>query len=520
MVFALQADSPDSPCRTIAPAMPTPLSFPRATWKGRAERRFFRTMAAGSVFAGLGISVVTPMASVAQSLTADPSVAARSTGTSLPNTPAEPTSPRRQGLQWELVDSETYNTTTVPSSKAGSSPSPSAPHNQSQARSSTESASTELRASRQPGLTWELVTPEGRAESGSQQIDVVAQPSAKPDQAAPPSSVGTSTQAITASNQPSSTGIDGRPGWEWVKPGEEFNSSDVAKEIEEREAARSAAAQTVESGENEKLNPPGRPMIMGMSKAFTVNRTVYPDTSITVPNGFKRDPKHFFSASLIGTDEARRPFIGCRGDNTCRDAELEAELALLQAGPASLELLYNVASLGYSTSYSYQTLGFRLAANIAPNIGLAFGGESLVYLDKSSNERCSIYDSCAPFKGTSWFAVASAAFPLQSKSPTPPVIVLTAGAGNGYYGYDGSGDDQQWGPIGSISFALNQHVSFSAEYTGYGISAGISAKPFEFPLVASFFVTDFLGNTPSHIKDSCPDGSCSARLLGRLTFSF
>jgi len=336
--------------------------------------------------------------------------------------------------------------------------------------------------SERAGLNWELVEP-------------AVAPSPDQTEAAQP--------LITAS-----------PTWEAVVPGEEFTAVDVAREVDAQEAARQNALAELEGPDS------GEVKVMSMSKAFTVNRVLYSDASITIPNAFKRDPQHFFTLSLIGTDQVRRPFTGCRGDNTCRDAELEAELAILQSGPVSLELLYNAASIGLNTNYGDQTLGFRLAANISPTIGLAFGGESLLYLDRTSDQRCSIYDSCAPLKGTSWFAVASAAFPLSSKSPTPPVIVATAGAGSGYYGFDGSGDDTRWGPIASLSLSPNQFYSFSAEYTGYGISAGVSIRPFEIPLVVSLFATDFLGNTPSQIKEFCPSNNCSARLLGRLTLSF
>lgn len=267
--------------------------------------------------------------------------------------------------------------------------------------------------------------------------------------------------------------------------------------------------------------PTAPPLIMGMSRGITVNRTLYPDVSLTIPNGFKRDPQHFFSAALNGANQVRRTNSGCRGRSSCSDAEFSAELALLQSGPASVELLYNLESIGIGNPPSAQSLGFRLAANLSSNVGLAIGGDSLIYLDRGSDQICTLYGNCAPFKGRSLFAVASAAFPLSSSSPTPPVLTLTAGAGNGYYGYDGSGDDTRWGPIGSVAVALNSQVALGAEYSGYAISAGISVKPFQnFPLTGSLFVTDFLGYTPDYIRKACPNESCSIRYLGRLTVSF
>ncbi|MEB3275877.1 MAG: hypothetical protein VKM92_02815, partial [Cyanobacteriota bacterium] len=125
---------------------------------------------------------------------------------------------------------------------------------------------------------------------------------------------------------------------------------------------------------------------MAMSRGITVNRVLYPDVSITVPNGFKRDPQRFLSVSLDATNQIRTAaFTGCRGQSSCPDAELNAELALLQAGPMSLELLYTVANAfpdsNNSSAFTAQQLGFRLAANLSPTFGVAIGGESQLDLD-------------------------------------------------------------------------------------------------------------------------------------------
>lgn len=262
--------------------------------------------------------------------------------------------------------------------------------------------------------------------------------------------------------------------------------------------------------------------VMGLSRGITVNRELYPDVALTIPNGFRRDPQRFLSLSFDGTNQVRRRnFKGCRGESTCPDAEFNGELALLQAGPASLELLYTVANvisdINTPNPWSFQQLGFRLAANITPTIGLAFGGESQITLD----EYAPVDADGAQLKGRTLFAVASAAFPLSSR-PNPPVLTVTAGAGNGYYGFNGTtASDSQWGPIGSVSYAFNNRIAVGVEYSGYALSAGVSVRPLEsFPLTASLFATDFLGNVPSNIEGSCFNQSCSVRFLGRLTYSF
>jgi hypothetical protein len=266
-----------------------------------------------------------------------------------------------------------------------------------------------------------------------------------------------------------------------------------------------------------------QPTVMGMSRGISVNRMLYPDISITVPSGFKRDPQKFLSLSLDATNQVRRSnFTGCRGGSSCPDAEFNAELALLQSGPASLELQYNVANVftdaNNSRAWEYQGLGFRLGVNVSPLVGIAIGGESLIVLD---GKYAPVDLDGSQLKGRTLYAVASAAIPL-SASLTPPVLTVSAGAGSGYYGFNANGaSDSQWGPFGSISYAFNDRIAVGAEYSGYAISAGVSLKPIkDLPLMASIYATDFLGSTPSYIGAYCPDGGCATRVLGRLTYSF
>lgn len=268
---------------------------------------------------------------------------------------------------------------------------------------------------------------------------------------------------------------------------------------------------------------PSAPRVMGLSRGISVNRSFYPDVALTIPNGFKRDPQRFLSLSMEGTNQVRRPsFTACRsGSSSCPDVELNAELALLQSGPASLEVLYNVASVfsdSNNSAYRAQALGFRAAVNLTSTTGLAIGGESQLNLD---NVYCPVDEDCLQFKGRTLFAVLSTAIPM-SRQTKPAVLTLNAGVGNGYYGFNGNGaSDSQWGPFGSISYAFNEYIALGAEYSGYAISAGVSLKPFKgLPLTGTLYVTDFLGNVPSYLENYCRNGDCYPRLLGRVTYSF
>jgi hypothetical protein len=308
--------------------------------------------------------------------------------------------------------------------------------------------------------------------------------------------------------------------WQMINP--------LAQQAANRPHKEPALAQDA-SDRTDKVTPKSpssvkQPTVMGISRGITVNRMLYPDVSITVPSGFKRDPQKFLSLSLDATNQVRRSnFTGCRGGSSCPDAEFNAELALLQSGPASLELQYTVAGVFPDSNSSQlgngQALGFRLAANISPIIGIAVGGDSLVNLD--GNNAPVDGEGAANLKGRTLYVVGSAAIPL-SASLTPPVLTVSAGAGSGYYGFNANGaSDSQWGPFGSISYAFNDRIAVGAEYSGYAISAGVSLKPIkDLPLMASIYATDFLGSTPSYIGAYCVDGSCATRVLGRLTYSF
>lgn len=320
-------------------------------------------------------------------------------------------------------------------------------------------------------------------------------------------------------SNPSSVDSVGRPlNWQIVSPTDQV--------VVDRSAQQRSGSIAVSDPATAGAAPATRavPVVMALSRSITVDRNFYPDVSLTVPNGFKRDPQRFVSLSLEGTNQIRRQaFQGCRGDSSCPDVEFNAELALLQSGPASLELQYTLADpfpdSNNANTLKGQALGFRLAVNVAPTVGIAIGGESILDLDGNN---CPVDGTgCANLKGRTFYAVTSFAIPM-SKAAKPPLLTLSAGAGSGYYGLSSHGaSDSQWGPFGSISYAFNEYVSLGVEYSGYAISGGVSVKPFkDVSLTGSLYVTDFLGNFPSYIQNYCSNGDCSARALGRLTYSF
>lgn len=281
--------------------------------------------------------------------------------------------------------------------------------------------------------------------------------------------------------------------------------------------------------------PPSRvAVVRGIGRGYTVNGHPYPDVGLNLPNAFALDKQFFFSAALAGTNRTRSCQVPQGGDWVdCADGDVFLELTPLRGENASLGLNWTIQSLSSrnnGTSLgSGQSIGFKGAINLTPNLGLAFGGEQVIQLDGKTD------------LGHNYYLLLSQAIPL-SRAEKPPMLVATAGIGSDFFGYGGNGvlgstdclggnavssknfptgTDCYWGPVGGISLALNDRISFGVEWFGYGIGAGISVRPFnEIPLTASLYATDFLGNTPSYIQDNCPDENCTTRFYGRLTYSF
>ena len=255
------------------------------------------------------------------------------------------------------------------------------------------------------------------------------------------------------------------------------------------------------------------------ARSVTIGGTLLPEASFTVPLGFRHADKYKFAFVGLASSQLRRPVVGCRGRSTCRDLEIEAELSVLRVGRASADLLYAASTVGVERPYGYHGIGYRVSYNVTNRIGVSVGGEGLHYFDVDREGYCSIYCPSNPMKGRTRFATVSAAIPSWGGGATARPVTLTLGAGSGFYGYDGSGDENVWGPIGSLGVALNPRVGLVAEYTGFGITVGASAKPVAWPITMSLHVADFLGNVPGHIRTSCPEMRCKPRLLARGTLA-
>lgn len=292
---------------------------------------------------------------------------------------------------------------------------------------------------------------------------------------------------------------------------------------------------TWQSGPADVERPPasGVAQVRGIGRGFTVNGHPYPDVGIKLPNAFALDQQFIVSGQLTGTNRTRPCNPKGRDWVDCADGEVFVELTPLRGANASLGLNWSLQSLSSRSNGtpagSAQSIGFKGALNLTPTLAVAFGGEQIIQFDSNTD------------LGRNYYLLLSQAIPL-SRAEKPPVLVVTGGIGSDFYGYGGNGTlgqtdciggsnvssknfprgtDCYWGVVGGVSLALNDRISLGVEWFGYGIGAGLSVRPFaDLPLTASVYATDFLGNTPSYIQDTCTNDPCETRYYGRLTYSF
>ncbi|MEB3330949.1 MAG: hypothetical protein VKI83_00435 [Synechococcaceae cyanobacterium] len=274
--------------------------------------------------------------------------------------------------------------------------------------------------------------------------------------------------------------------------------------------------------------------VRSISRGVSVNGHPYPDLSIYVPNGFAQDRQVLMSVGLNATSRIRYCSTKNQAWTTCADGEAMLELTPFRGENASLGFNWTIQSLssrnnGTRAFTEAQSFGFRAALNLSPTLGLAIGGEQAFQTDSKTD------------LGHNFYAVMTQAVPLGG-GERPAMLLATAGMGTDFFGYGGNGtigtmncgggnsiSSRTWptgtdcriGPIGALSLAFNDRVAIGGEWFGYGLGAGLSLRPFrDVPMTVSLYAMDFLGNSPSYITPTCPEGVCTARYYGRFTYSF
>ena len=268
--------------------------------------------------------------------------------------------------------------------------------------------------------------------------------------------------------------------------------------------------------------------VRAIGKSVTVNGSYYPDISNYVPNAYVEDPNKLFGLSTRGISKTRF----CNGKNFskgCIDGVLDLDFKLFNNNAFSIFPKINVQSLSSrGTGFGEgSSLGVKIAKEISRNWSFAFGGENIFHFDETID------------LGHNFFVMTSTYLPLNSKKNSS-IIFLNVGLGSDFYGYKGNGflfrtpcgnnsltgtnDDPNscsWGPIGSVSFALNDRFSLISEWFGYSYGAGFSIRPLsENSLSFSLFATDFIKGFPNYAEDHCYGGICETRFYGNISLNF
>ena len=270
--------------------------------------------------------------------------------------------------------------------------------------------------------------------------------------------------------------------------------------------------------------------VRSLGKAVTINDVYYPEISNYVPNAFVENFKKNITLMIRGISRTRH----CKGENfskNCIDGIIDIDFNLFNYDKYSFNPKLTIQSLsdregGGTGIGEASSLGFKNALKLTPKWSLAFGGENILHFDHKSD------------LGRNFYLVGSTFYPLNNRE-NPSILFLNAGIGSDFYGYSGNGyiartsclgqpnltgdgtDFCNWGPIGSITIALNDRIALVNEWFGYGYGSGISFRPIkESSLGLSFYVTDYLPNFPNYLKEHCLNNSCESRYYGSISISF
>lgn len=269
--------------------------------------------------------------------------------------------------------------------------------------------------------------------------------------------------------------------------------------------------------------------INSLRRTVTVNGLTYPEISNYVPNAYVSDSGKRFSLSSRGISKTRH----CKGNNfssKCIDGILDIDFKIFNTEEISLNTIFTIQSLtdrGKTEILDGTSMGFKFAKYINPSWSIAFGGENVIHFDDPID------------LGKNFYFVASTHYPLSSTKDNPSIIFLNAGIGSDFYGYKGNGflakttcfggqtltgegtHNCQWGPVGSISLAINDRLSINNEWFGYGYGSGLSIKPLKYkPIIISLYATDYIKGIPTYASQGCENNICTTRFYGSVSLSF
>ena len=268
--------------------------------------------------------------------------------------------------------------------------------------------------------------------------------------------------------------------------------------------------------------------VKSLHRSVKVNDFIYPEISNYVPNGFLESSDKFVTFSLRGISKTRQ----CNDYNfspKCIDGVLETDFNLFSNDNFSFNSKITFQSLTNRGTKIGEgiSLGFKSAALIFDEWSLSIGGENIIHFDESID------------LGKNFYFITSKYFPLNNKE-RPAILFVSAGIGSDFYGYLGNGflartycpgigrtltgdgsNNCNWGPIGSVTLALNDKFAVVNEWFGYSYGTGFSLRPFKNRRInLSIYATDYIKGLPSSAQERCLNNSCKARYYGGLSYSF
>ena len=269
--------------------------------------------------------------------------------------------------------------------------------------------------------------------------------------------------------------------------------------------------------------------IKSLDRNIVVNNIPYPEISHYVPNGFVSYSEKSITTNLRTISKLRF----CDGKNfeyKCADGILNVDFNLINTENLSFNPRFSMQSISNrGTKFGQESsLGFKLAKYISPNWSIALGGENIIHLDKDIDLGRNLYLIASTYKNLG-----------SPNKNNPSLLFINIGIGSDFYGYKGNGflwrapcmgkpnltgdadNNCSWGPIGSISIAPNDRLSFVNEWFGYSYGSGISIKPFkERNITFSIYATDFVKGFPKYAEEHCPNNECQTRFYGNIGLSF
>ena len=278
------------------------------------------------------------------------------------------------------------------------------------------------------------------------------------------------------------------------------------------------------------------------SRSLIYKDYLYPEMSFWIPSSFKHSKRFTYTATgqILGNPTNRSATDYCTWEDfwdQCADSQYFLEATPINTKYFSLGVNYSQQEsfLGRRSNGEWkdggQSLGFQLKTNLNSSQGISIIGNNLYNIyggGGPSMKHPNNGEKVTADLGRSYLFLYSKAWDLGNyfNSKSPSLINLNSGFGNGRY-KSAKEIEKYWinlgkfEPIFSLGLALNQKISFFTEYAGQYAGIGISLRPFEMPLTATFMLRDFKGSNQGIIN--CEDGNrdnCRATIDSRLVFHF